>query len=80
MIQIRAEVENQLPSGRYAIEDKTGEHAFKLDQAEDYARRSVNVGEKAGGFKLTSESATPEYDGIVYDSRVNARRQKRWNR
>jgi len=65
VIQIRAEVEGQLPGGRYAIEDKTGEHAFKLDQAEDYARRSVNVGEKAGGFKLTPKNTTAEYDGLV---------------
>jgi hypothetical protein len=76
-VQIQAEVEDQLPRGRYAIEDKTGDHAFKLDQAEDYARRSdsklarrhdgdLSVGERTGGLKLTPESTTSEYDGIVY--------------
>jgi hypothetical protein len=76
-VQIQAEVEDQLPRGRYAIEDKSGDHAFKLDQAEDYARRSdsklarrgdgdLSVGNDKGGFKLTPESTTSEYDGLVY--------------
>lgn len=41
-----------LRKGRYAIEDKAGEHAFKVDQARDYAR---------GVSKPTSD-----YDGILY--------------
>ena len=76
-VQIQAAVEDQLPRGRYAIEDKSGDHAFKLDQAEDYARRSdsklarrgdgdLSVGSDKGGFKLTPESTTSEYDGLVY--------------
>ena len=52
-------------------------HAFKLEQAEDYARRSdpnltrrtdgdLSVGNATGGFKLTPTSTTSEYDGVVY--------------
>jgi hypothetical protein len=66
VVQIRAQVEGKLPPGRYAIEDKAGDNAFRLYQAEAYARRSVNAGKEGGGFKLTPESATSEYDGIVY--------------
>jgi hypothetical protein len=67
VVEIRAQVEGKLPPGRYAIEDKAGDTAFRLNQADAYARRSVNAGETTnGGFKLTSESTTTEYDGIVY--------------
>jgi hypothetical protein len=59
-------VEGKLPPGRYAIEDKAGDTAFKPYQAEAYARRSVNAGKEGGGFNLTPESATSEYDGLVY--------------
>jgi hypothetical protein len=78
--KINAEIEGQLPGGRYAIEDKTGDNAFDIQQAEDYARRSdpslarrvdkgyseTDVGNATGGFKLRPESTTAEYDGIVY--------------
>jgi hypothetical protein len=66
VVQIRAQVEGKLPPGRYAIEDKAGDTAFKPYQAEAYARRSVNAGKEGGGFNLTPESTTSEYDGIVY--------------
>ncbi len=66
VVRIRAQVEGKLPPGRYAIEDKAGDTAFRLNQAEAYARRSVNAGEKSGGFKLAPERMTSEYDGIVY--------------
>jgi hypothetical protein len=76
VVHIQAEVEELLPRGRYAIEDKTGNNAFKLDQAEDYARRSdpnlarrndgdLSVGGNTGGYKLTSDSTTSEYDCYV---------------
>ena len=65
-MQIRSQVEGKLPPGRYAIEDKAGDNAFRPYQAEAYARRSVNAGKEGGGFKLTPESATSEYDRIVY--------------
>jgi hypothetical protein len=66
VVQIRAQVEGQLPPGRYAIEDKAGDNAFRLNQADAYAGRSVNAGEKSGGFRLAPQSMTSEYDGIVY--------------
>jgi hypothetical protein len=58
---VRPDVQAHLPRGRYCIEDKTGEGAFKLDQAEDYARRSFS-----GGFKATPQSTSADYDGLVY--------------
>jgi hypothetical protein len=61
VVDVRADVEAHLPRGRYAIEDKSGAEAFKLDQAEDYASRSF-----AGGFKATPESTKAAYDGLVY--------------
>ena len=63
VVDVRPDVKAHLPPGRYAIEDKTGEGAFKLDQAEDYAKRSYP---KAGGFKATPYSKKAEYDGLVY--------------
>jgi len=66
VVQIRAQVEGKLPPGRYAIEDKAGDTAFRPNQANAYARRSVNVGKEGGGFKLTPEATTTAYDGIVY--------------
>lgn len=64
-----------LPPGRYAIEDKAGKGAFKLDQAEAYAKRSDptlprrtpgTTGDATGGFKLSPTSKTSEYDGVLY--------------
>lgn len=42
---IHDEVEGQLAPGRYAIEDKAGPNAFKIDQARDYARRAYKPGQ-----------------------------------
>jgi hypothetical protein len=76
-VVIRAKVKDQLPGGKYAIEDKTGEHAFDLAQAEDYAKRAdrnlarrqdgeLDVGRATGGFKRTQDGTTSEYDGLIY--------------
>jgi hypothetical protein len=66
VVHIHEEATNQLGPGRYAVEDKTGEGAFKIDQAEDYARRSSNAGKKGGGFTQTKESKATVYDGLIY--------------
>lgn len=50
-----------LPQGRNAIEDKTGPEAFRIKQAEDYAKRA-----RPEGFVLTQTSTTKEYDNLVY--------------
>jgi hypothetical protein len=64
-----------VPRGRYAIEDKAGPNAFKLDQARDYARRfDPNLprrtpgdrGDATGGFRLGPDDAVAEYDGVLY--------------
>ncbi|HWO24161.1 MAG TPA: hypothetical protein VNO30_35705 [Kofleriaceae bacterium] len=62
-VKLQPDVETHLPPGKYAIEDKAGLGAFKLDQARDYARRAY---EKAGGFKLTPHAKEAEYVGLVY--------------
>jgi hypothetical protein len=62
-VKLQPDVEAQLPPGKYAIEDKAGTGAFKLDQARDYARRAYD---KAGGFKLTPHAKQAEYVGLVY--------------
>jgi hypothetical protein len=62
-VKLQPDVERHLPPGKYAIEDKAGHGAFKLDQARDYARRAY---EKAGGFKLTPHAKEVEYIGLVY--------------
>lgn len=68
-------VEDFLPPGRYAIEDKAGPGAFKLDQAEDYAASYSavaerythgDVGEKAGGIITNPGAGKAEFDGILY--------------
>ena len=66
IVHIHDEAKNQLGPGRYAVEDKTGEHAFKIDQAEDYARRSYKAGKEGGGFTQTKGSKTTVYDGLMY--------------
>jgi hypothetical protein len=77
VVDVRSEVEAHLPAGRYAIEDKTGKGAFKLDQAEDYAKRSSETiarraegdlakGAATGGFRQTADGTESVYDGIVY--------------
>jgi hypothetical protein len=71
------EVENLLPRGRYAIEDKTGRNAFDMAQAVDYAKTSnpdlaptefgqLGLEGKTGGLGLTPEATVAEYDGLVY--------------
>jgi hypothetical protein len=76
-VVIRAKIKDQLPGGKYAIEDKTGEHAFDLAQAKDYAQRAdqglarrqdgeLDVGRATGGFKRTQHGTTSEYDGLIY--------------
>jgi hypothetical protein len=62
VFQVTSAAYKKLPAGRYAIEDKTGRGAFKLDQAEDYARTRIA---KAGVFKPTEQSVE-SFDGIVY--------------
>jgi hypothetical protein len=62
-VRLQPDVERHLPPGKYAIEDKAGQGAFKLDQARDYARRAY---ERAGGFKLTPHAKEAEYVGLVY--------------
>jgi hypothetical protein len=62
-VKLQPDVEAHLPPGKYAIEDKTGPDAFKLDQARDYAKRAYD---KAGGFKLTPQAKEAEYVGLVY--------------
>ncbi|HWO26637.1 MAG TPA: hypothetical protein VNO30_48240, partial [Kofleriaceae bacterium] len=62
-VKLQPDVERHLPPGKYAIEDKAGQGAFKLDQAREYARRAY---EKAGGFKLTPHAKEAEYVGLVY--------------
>jgi hypothetical protein len=62
-VKLQPDVEAHLPPGKYAIEDKAGPGAFKLDQARDYARRAYV---QAGGFKLTPHAKTAEYVGLVY--------------
>jgi len=42
----------KLKKGRYALEDKAGEHAFRIDQARDYARG------------LAADKTN--YDGLIY--------------
>lgn len=42
----------KLKKGRYALEDKAGEHAFRIDQARDYARGLAN--------------GKTSYDGLLY--------------
>jgi hypothetical protein len=66
VVHIHEEATNQLGPGRYAVEDKTGEGAFKIDQAEDYARRSHNAGQKGGGFTQSKGSKDVVYDGLIY--------------
>lgn len=66
VVHIAAEAEGHLQPGRYAVEDKTGKTAFKLNQAEDYAKRSYNAGKKGGGFKTTPHSKDIAYDGLIY--------------
>jgi hypothetical protein len=63
---IHDEVEGQLAPGRYAIEDKAGPNAFKIDQARDYARRAYKPGQRGGGFVQTKDGTKPVYDGLVY--------------
>ncbi|HWO25379.1 MAG TPA: hypothetical protein VNO30_41850 [Kofleriaceae bacterium] len=62
-VKLQPDVEAHLPPGKYAIEDKAGQGAFKLDQARDYARRASD---QAGGFKLTPHAKEAEYVGLVY--------------
>ncbi len=52
----------ELDEGRYAVEHKTGPGAFKMDQAEDYARRA----REGHGFRLTKGGQIAEYDNIAY--------------
>jgi hypothetical protein len=74
---IRAKIKDQLPGGKYAIEDKTGDNAFDIAQAKDYAKRAdqslarrqdgeLDVGRATGGFKRTQNGTTSEYDGLIY--------------
>ena len=42
----------KLKMGRYALEDKAGEHAFRIDQARDYARALAK--------------GNSNYDGLIY--------------
>jgi hypothetical protein len=51
-----------LPSGRHAIENKTGPGAFKMEQAEDYAKRAV----EGKGFRLKPRDKDIEYQNLVY--------------
>ena len=66
VVHVVAESEGHLQPGRYAVEDKTGKAAFKLDQAEDYAKRSYDAGKQGGGFKTTPHSKDITYDGLIY--------------
>jgi hypothetical protein len=66
VVHIREAVENQLGVGRYAVEDKTGPGAFKIEQAEDYARRAYKPGKPGGGFTQTKGSTKTVYDGLIY--------------
>jgi len=63
---IKEDVEEVLPPGHYMMEYKAGEEAFKIDQAEDYAKRSYGAGTKDGGFRTTPQSKTNAYDGLIY--------------
>jgi hypothetical protein len=76
-VVIRAKIKDQLPGGKYAVEDKTGDNAFDLAQAKDYAERAdqnlarrqdgeLDVGGATGGFKRTLDGTTSEYDGLIY--------------
>ena len=76
-VVIRAKIKDQLPGGKYTIEDKTGENAFDIAQAKDYAERAdqslarrqdgeLDVGRATGGFKRTQDGTTSEYDGLIY--------------
>jgi len=57
--------ESAPPPGKYFVEDKAGKGAFKLDQAEDYARAYQGPpGQKR--MHLTPDSGPSDYKGIVY--------------
>jgi hypothetical protein len=62
VLYVKGAVYKNLPQGRFAVEDKTGKEAFKIVQAELYAKArdpKLNV------FKPTPNS-TESFDGIVY--------------
>jgi hypothetical protein len=75
VVTIREDMDELLPAGRYAVEDKTGRNAFDIVQAEDYARMHApdlprrtpgEIGGETGGFRLTAGAPDAEYDGLVY--------------
>ena len=75
VVTIREDMDELLPAGRYAVEDKTGRNAFDIVQAEDYARMHApdlprrtpgEIGGETGGFRLTAGATEAEYDGLVY--------------
>jgi hypothetical protein len=66
VVKLAEGADGHLQPGRYAVEDKAGDGAFKLDQAEDYAKRSYRAGQKGGGFKTTPESTDITYAGLIY--------------
>lgn len=61
-VSVRQAQGTGLPTGRNLLEDKAGPGAFKIDQAEDYAKRAT----PGDGFRLTKTSTTKEYDNVVY--------------
>ena len=62
VVEQHIDLEGFLPSGRYAVDDKVG-NAFKLDQAEDYARAMIEGPKRR---TATGPLVDVEYDGIVY--------------
>ncbi len=52
---------NVVPSGNYAIEDKSGPGAFKIKQAQDYGKRATK-----DGFRLSERGTKIEYDNVMY--------------
>lgn len=55
------DLDNLVPRGMYAVEHKAGRGAFKLDQAEDYARAFA-----APGGPVSTAGSPLGWDGLVY--------------
>lgn len=60
-VALSSDLDDLVPSGTYGMEHKTGPGAFKIDQAEGYAR-SLNA--PGGAVSTTGERV--DWDGVVY--------------